>query len=137
MKIREGFFKLITYKKIRLLTSKNIAQKQMIFNLLLYASSFLKQTQVLHLTQYLLTHYIAFVTVYLHFCLLIIKILRILKFIQCLYTLFYKKQQSFDKVQFFFFLGFSALKHPYFILSSMKLSYLLTSKISPDVNKSL
>ena len=43
-KINEGALKIITHKKIRPRTSKNIAPKKMIFHLLLYASFSLKLT---------------------------------------------------------------------------------------------
>ena len=57
---------------------------------MLYASSSLKQTYFLNLTQALLTYWIAFVTVYLNSYFLIIDILWSLNFIQCLYVFFIK-----------------------------------------------
>ena len=55
-KSRKAPWKLSPAKKKRSRTSKNIALKWMIFQLLLYVSFSLKQIQFLNLTQYLLTY---------------------------------------------------------------------------------
>ena len=72
-----------------------------------------------------MTHSIAFVTVYLHSYYLIIDILRILKFIQCL-NFFIKASKIFAEIQSSFFKVFS-LK---LFLFSLKHSCLLTAKIT-------
>ena len=110
-------------------TSKNIALEYMILHLLLYASFSLKQTQFLNLTQYLLRYWIFFATVCLRFYFLITDILRILKFIQCLYPLFKKVSQILMRFNVRF-LRFSASKYSYYALFSMKHFYLLTTKIT-------
>ena len=69
------------------------------------------------------------------FLFLIIDILRILMFIQCLYAFFIKTSKIL--IRFNIFLRFSTSKCSYYVLFSMKHSYLLTAKISPDVNNSL
>ena len=84
-------------------TSKNIALEYMMLHLLLYASFSLKQTQFLNLTQYFLRYWIFFVTVCLRFYFLITDILRILKFIQCLYPLFKKVSKVLMRFNVLFF----------------------------------
>ena len=60
----------------------------MTFHLFLYASFSFKQKEFLNLTQYLLTYYIVLATIYLPFNILIVDILRISKFIECLQAFF-------------------------------------------------
>ena len=122
-------------------TSKNIAPKQMIFHLLLYASFCLTQTQYLNLTQYLLTYWIVFPKIYLHFYLLIFTfILRILKLIQCIYAFSIKTNKVLIRLDVLF-IRFSSSKCSY-VFFSMKflpvhMELLLRAKIIPDVNNYL
>ena len=87
-----------------------------------------------NLAQCLLTYWIVFVTVCLRSYLLIIDILQILNFIQCLYTFLTKNSKIL--IRSMFFLSISASKLSY-ILFPIKHFYLLTAKISSDVNNSL
>ena len=123
-KINESALKIVTRKKIRTYTSKKIAPKQIIFHLFLYASFSLKQ--ILNLTQFLLTYWIVFIAVYIHFHLSVIYILRILKFIQCLYALFRKTSKILVGFNILFS-RFSASKC-FYVLFFMKHSYLLTTE---------
>ena len=83
---------------------------------------FFTQTNLsfLNITHYLLTYWIVFATVYLHFYLLIFTfILRMLKFIQCLYAFFIKTSKVLIRFNVLFI---RLLSH---VLFSMKKSYLL------------
>ena len=77
-----------------------------------------------------------FGTVLLHFYLRIFTFIqRILRFIQCLYAFFKKRQKSFYEVQCFFLKGFHFIFHEKFLPVNMKL--LLMTKITLDVNNYL
>ena len=78
---------------------------------------------------YLLTYWIVFAILYLHFYLLFFDILQIFDILRSSYSapkLFSKKS-----------VNFSASKCFYYVLLCMKQSYLLTAKITPDVNNSM
>ena len=92
------------------------------------ANSFIK-TQFLNLTQSLLTYRTAFVTDYLYTYLLIIDILRSMKFIHCLDAFFIKTSKILMRFNILFS-KFSASKYSYYVLFSMKHLYLLTAKIT-------
>ena len=117
-------------------TSKNIALEYMILHLLLYASFSLKQTQFLNLTQYLLRYWIFFATVCLRFYFLITDILRILKFIQCLYPLFKKVRKILMRFNVLFF---EVLSLKIFLLCIIfhETFLLLNDKNNSDVKNSM
>ena len=106
-------------------TSKNFAPKQIIFHLLLYPSFFSQINPVL-------TYWIVFATVYLHFYLLVFDNLRVLKFIQCLCAFFIKT----SKVLMRFNVLFQDFQSQNVLLSK-KHSYPSTVNIIPEANNSL
>ena len=78
---------------------------------------------------YLLTYWIVFATVYLHFYLFFFDILQIFDILRSSYStpkLFFKKSVK-----------LSASKYSYYVLFSMKHCYLLTAKIAPNFNNSM
>ena len=124
--MNEDVLKIITLEKNEASYFKEHCRKMDDISLVvIYFCFSLKQTQLLNLTQYLLTYWIVFPTVYLHFYLLFFTfILRILKFIQYLYVFFIKTSKVLMGFKVFL-VRFTSSKCSY-VLFSMKRSYLLT-----------
>ena len=98
---------------------------------------FFSQTNLVsNLTLCLLTYWIVFATIYLHSYLLIIDIQRVSKLMRCLFAFRIKTSKISMRLNILI-LKFSASKCSSYVLFSMKLSYLITVKITYYVNKSL
>ena len=83
-----------------------------------------------------MTYWIVFTTVYLHSYLLITDNARILKLIECPYAFLIKTSKVLMRFSVNY-LRFTVSKCSYYVLFCMKYSYLLTEKITPDVNNNL